>query len=186
MAPEATTQTIAAVDAKDAPAAALKPWADTSSPLFICGTDRRARPTLVARPSAHAIPGTDEESTAAAMRCMDVVRYCFDHMDVPEDEKQTMVIFDLAGAGLWNLDLTFSRVLIKGLVEEFPGRVKRIFVVNVGWAASAAWTAIRAFLETETAEKVTFCGGDYKEKLLEHIDESHPYLRHMLDGTPLK
>eukprot|EP00928_Gymnodinium_smaydae_P012033 TRINITY_DN14392_c0_g2_i1.p1 TRINITY_DN14392_c0_g2~~TRINITY_DN14392_c0_g2_i1.p1 ORF type:complete len:305 (-),score=50.67 TRINITY_DN14392_c0_g2_i1:115-1029(-) len=162
----------------------LKPWEDTSGPLFVCGEDREHRPTLVARPCAHVIPDDKEESARAARKCIDVVRHCLAEM--PDGQNQTMVIFDLAGSGFRNLDLTFSRVLVQGLVEEFPGQVSKIVIINIHWATSAAWAAVRGLLHPETRERLVFCGKDFQGTLLKYIDHDHPYLRHIVEGKPLR
>lgn len=156
---------------------------NTDGPLFICGQDRDHRPTLVARPSRHVIPDTTEESIEAAWRCIRTVGNCLDQMK--SGQGQMTVIFDLGGAGPRNLDLTFSRELAKGMIEQFPDRLARVLIINVHWTTSLAWAAVRGFMHPDTCEKIIFCGSDFRSTLLQYVDEEHPYLQHVLDGKPL-
>jgi len=144
--------------------------------LFACGSDRRFRPTLIARPCMHQ-SSSEEESLQAVKGCMDTVRQTFERL--PSGEEQILVLYDLGGAGYSNFDMTFTRQFIQGLVNEFPDRLEAVFVINGHWTISAAWSTIRAFLHPETREKVVFYGSDYRAKLLDHIGAEHPYLHYL-------
>jgi len=144
--------------------------------LFACGSDRRLRPTLIARPCMHQA-SSEEESLKAVKGCMDTVRQTFDRL--PSGEEQIVVLYDLGGAGYSNFDMTFTRQMMEGLLNEFPDRLEAVFVINGHWTISAAWSTIRAFLHPDTREKIVFYGSDYRAKLLDHIGAEHPYLEYL-------
>lgn len=144
--------------------------------LFTCGTDRWFRPTLVARPCMHPTC-TREESLQAVGRCMETVRHAFDRL--PNRGDQILVLYDLGGAGYRNFDITFTRELIQGLLQEFPDRLQRVLVINAHWTVSTAWLTVKRLLHPDTQEKVVFCGSSYQATLLDYIDADHPYLAYL-------
>jgi len=145
--------------------------------LFVSGEDRLGRPTLVARPSAHRAK-TKEESLRAVEDCMVVVRESMEQL--PKGQEQILVLYDLAGAGYGNLDFTFAKALLDGLVHEFPDCLEKVLVVNGHWSLTGAWNAIRRLLHPETRAKVTFYGAGNTDKLLEYFDADHPQLKALL------
>jgi hypothetical protein len=120
---------------------------------------------------------TEAESLRAAAECMDVVREALKQM--PADEKQVLVLYDLDDAGYNNLDLTFAQALINGLEQEFPGALEKVHVFNGHWTIKTAWSAIELLLSAQAVERVTFHSDDYQDKLLKYVPADHPYLRYL-------
>lgn len=142
--------------------------------LFVCGKDRRFRPTLIARPCMHRAR-TREASLVAVQECMETVRETFDNM--PPEKDQFLVLYDLGGAGYENFDLVFARALVPVLVDTYPDRLRHVLVFNGPWGLRAAWSTISRLLHPETRQKVIFCDST---SLLQYVDDDHPYLQYLL------
>lgn len=79
------------------------------------------------------------------------------------DEKATVVV-DVRGGDGWTNPRPWSalpwlRVLASTLSANYPERLKRLVLFPVPWVARTAWTAVSAFLEEATANKVTLLSG---------------------------
>lgn len=148
----------------------------TEETLTVCGTDRRGRPLLIARPFLH-VATTEEESLQAVEKCLGTVRESLRGLPVAQ-HNALFVLYDLSGASYKNFDMTFSRGLLDGLNREFADRLGQVLVVNGHWSVRAAWHAIRVLLHPETRRKVVFVGADL-DQLEELIDADHPYMKRL-------
>jgi len=144
--------------------------------LCVLGEDRRGRPTLVARPCMH-FATTEAESLHAVKECIAVVRDA--KRRLPAGEHQLLILYDLAGAGWDNMDITFAKALIEDLKEECKGNLDTVLIFNSNWMMNCAWNTIRRLLPPKVVQKVVFCGKDSYSKLLEHVDANHPFLSHL-------
>eukprot|EP00455_Lapot_gusevi_P027783 TRINITY_DN2950_c0_g1_i1.p1 TRINITY_DN2950_c0_g1~~TRINITY_DN2950_c0_g1_i1.p1 ORF type:complete len:205 (-),score=70.23 TRINITY_DN2950_c0_g1_i1:93-707(-) len=86
----------------------------------------------------------------------------------------TVQIFDLTGFGRRHMSKKLVSYLAQGIPTEqkyYPDFLYRLFFVGAPWIFSALWNMIKPWVDKETQSKVVFLGKDYKEKLLEYIDE---------------
>lgn len=143
-------------------------------PLIVCGTDRRGRPVLIARPSLH-VAATEDESLQAAEECMKTVQQSVQCL--PDGEEQLLAVFDLKGTGFEHLDMTFSQSLLGALNRELPNRLEKVAVVNGHWSVHAAWCALKVFLDETTQRKIHFY--DELSDLEQMIDSDHPYMKRL-------
>jgi hypothetical protein len=150
---------------------------DQHAPLFVCGHDRWQRPVLVARPCVH-LSTNHQESIRAAKRCVYTFQRCVERM--PYGVEKATVIYDAKGIQVANLDIAFVRELIPAIGNHFPGRFTRILVINNHWTMAFFWRAISALLDPVTKSKIIFCGTDFKESLLQFVEEDHEYLQYAL------
>jgi len=146
------------------------------STLFALGEDRRGRPTLVARPCMH-LAATEAESLHAVKECIAVLQDAKKRL--PAGEHQLLILYDLAGAGLENLDITFAKALIKDLQVEFNDNLDAVLVFNHNWMMNCAWNTIRKLLPPWVVQQVVFCSNDSHDKLLDYVDADHPFLAHL-------
>merc|ERR1712183_270477 len=110
----------------------------------------------------------EEDSLRAVSECMEVVRKTIQQL--PDTETKILVLYDLHGAGMKNMDMTFTQHLVASLCRDFPDRLERVLVFNSHWSFNVAWRAVSVFLSPETQEKITFHGRDYRDKLLAYVD----------------
>mmetsp|Transcript_94376 Transcript_94376/g.177649 ORF Transcript_94376/g.177649 Transcript_94376/m.177649 type:complete len:196 (+) Transcript_94376:90-677(+) len=155
-------------------AAFIVPNAVVDKPLIVCGTDRRGRPVLIARPSLH-VAATEDESMRAVEECMKTVRFALQWL--PDGEQRLLAVFDLKETGCEHLDMTFSQTMVETLNRELPNRLDTVAVVNGHWSVHAAWSAIQFFLDADTQERIHFY--DELNELEQYIDGDHPYMKRL-------
>jgi hypothetical protein len=96
----------------------------------------------------------------------------FQRMNTDETNiEKSMILFDLSGFSLFNNDMRCVIQLIDINQNQYPERLGLAFVFNAPWVFQGVWKIIRPLLDPVTAAKVHMLGGDYKDTLLEYIDE---------------
>lgn len=148
---------------------------DETGVLFTCGEDLLGRPTLVARPTVHE-PASREESLTAARRTVFTVQRCCEVMPSWLEEQKVVILYDCRGLKRANLDLTYTREIIRTLLAQFPERLDRVVVINSHWTMSFFWAAIKALLPSDVVAKVHICSSDTVGMCKEFLPEDHPYI----------
>lgn len=143
--------------------------------LLCLGEDRRGRPTLVARPCMH-LAATEAESLQAVRECIAVALEA--KRRLPAGEHQLLILYDVAGVGWENADITFTKALINDLKLEFKDNLDKVLVFNHNWMVNCFWKIIRKLLPSYVEEQVVFCSQDY-DILLDYVDADHPFLSHL-------
>jgi len=82
-----------------------------------------------------------------------------------------IAITDLAGYGLRNNDWSLMREQSDYLQNYYPERLGVNFVVNAPWYVNSVWKIISRWIDERTRKKIHFLGKNYKEALLELIEE---------------
>ncbi|GJN87893.1 hypothetical protein Rhopal_000848-T1 [Rhodotorula paludigena] len=88
---------------------------------------------------------------------------------------QMVVIVDLEGAGMSNLEMELLPFFLDLLKSHFPGMVGAIFVLNYGWAYAGMWQLAKRVLPNTALERILFPN---KDELLEFFDEDHLLVEH--------
>ncbi|BGP37154.1 hypothetical protein JCM10450v2_001060 [Rhodotorula kratochvilovae] len=88
---------------------------------------------------------------------------------------QMVVIVDLEGAGMSNLEMELLPFFLDLLKSHFPGMVGAIFVLNYGWAYAGMWQLAKRVLPNTALERILF---PTKAELLEFFDEEHLLVEH--------
>ncbi|XP_012940167.1 SEC14-like protein 2 [Aplysia californica] len=86
---------------------------------------------------------------------------------------QMVIIFDMEKFGLkhlWKPGVDVFTQIIAVFEDNYPETLKKTFVVNAPKIFPLAYSLLKPFLSEETHRKVTVCGSNYKEVLLQHID----------------
>ncbi|GAA6004136.1 SEC14 family lipid-binding protein, partial [Rhodotorula paludigena] len=88
---------------------------------------------------------------------------------------QMVVIVDLEGAGMSNLEMELLPFFLDLLKSHFPGMVGAIFVLNYGWAYAGMWQLAKRVLPNTALERILFPN---KDELLEFFDEDNLLVEH--------
>eukprot|EP00747_Dinoflagellata_sp_TGD_P092748 gnl/TRDRNA2_/TRDRNA2_165512_c0_seq2.p1 gnl/TRDRNA2_/TRDRNA2_165512_c0~~gnl/TRDRNA2_/TRDRNA2_165512_c0_seq2.p1 ORF type:complete len:312 (+),score=46.21 gnl/TRDRNA2_/TRDRNA2_165512_c0_seq2:73-1008(+) len=149
---------------------------DETGPLFVCGQDRCGRPTLIFRPCM-LLSESQEDSLQMAQRCIFTVQRCIERM--PCDVTQHTVLVDAIGLSQRNFDYPFAQEVITVLANHFPGRLKRIVVINIHWSMAVIWHAFSTFVKQETKAKICFHTTHFQDELLHVFGDDHPYCKYL-------
>lgn len=155
---------------------------DEEGPLFTCGEDLTGCPTLIARPCVHRAE-TREDSILAVRRSVYTLQRCIDRL--PLGRETIIMIYDVAGVQVWNLDMTFTKELLHILDNYFPGRLGQIFVINMDWWMASLKAVITPLLDASASDRIVFCSEDFNATLLQHLPENHAYLCYARDSRRL-
>jgi len=82
-----------------------------------------------------------------------------------------VAITDLNGYGLRNNDWSLMKTQSDDLQNYYPERLGVSFIINSPWYISSVWKVVSRWLDEKTRRKMHFLGKDFKETLLEVIDE---------------
>ncbi|KAM0788044.1 hypothetical protein ACM66B_006242 [Microbotryomycetes sp. NB124-2] len=88
---------------------------------------------------------------------------------------QIVVIVDLDGAGMSNLEVELLPFFMELLKNHFPGMIGAIFVLNYGWMYAGMWQLAKRVLPNTALERILF---PTKQDLLEFFDEQHLLKEH--------
>ncbi|KDE03602.1 hypothetical protein MVLG_05937 [Microbotryum lychnidis-dioicae p1A1 Lamole] len=88
---------------------------------------------------------------------------------------QIVMIVDLEGAGMANLEFELLPFFMDMLKQHFPGMVGAIFVLNYGWMYAGMWQLAKRVLPNTALERILF---PTKTDLLEFFDEDHLLIEH--------
>ncbi|KAJ3775527.1 CRAL-TRIO domain-containing protein [Lentinula raphanica] len=86
-----------------------------------------------------------------------------------------LVIIDLKGFGLskfWQMK-HLAQKSFQISQDYYPETMGRLIILNAPSTFTIIWNAIRPWIAKETANKVDILGADYREKLLELVDEEN-------------
>ncbi|TNY24006.1 hypothetical protein DMC30DRAFT_388363 [Rhodotorula diobovata] len=95
--------------------------------------------------------------------------------DGDDPKLQIVVIVDLEGAGMSNLEMELLPFFLDLLKSHFPGMVGAIFVLNYGWAYAGMWQLAKRVLPNTALERILFPS---KAELFEFFDEEHLLVEH--------
>ncbi|GAA5831274.1 hypothetical protein JCM11251_007816 [Rhodosporidiobolus azoricus] len=88
---------------------------------------------------------------------------------------QMVLIVDLDGASLSNLEVELLPFFMDLLKSHFPGMVGGLFVLNYGWAYAGMWQLAKRVLPQTALDRILF---PTKEELLEFFEEDHLLVEH--------
>ena len=69
---------------------------------------------------------------------------------------QIVLLVDVQGAGISNLELELLPFLLQLARAHYPGLVGAVFVLNYGWLHSGMWQLARSILPTSALERIAF------------------------------
>ena len=86
-------------------------------------------------------------------------------------QEQGSIVIDLNGFSSANSDIDAGGYMIEVLSANYPERMGRMLFLRESWLFSLAWKVISLFADARTAQKISFLGHSFREKLLEEIDD---------------
>ena len=87
---------------------------------------------------------------------------------VPQEEK-IVIILDLKGFTMQNMDFEGTKLLIDLLQKRFPENLGNLHILNAPFIFQACWTVIRPWIDKNTVKKVCFVN---TEQLNQYLDVS--------------
>ncbi|KAM3133984.1 hypothetical protein pb186bvf_013950 [Paramecium bursaria] len=87
----------------------------------------------------------------------DVCRSCKGRVD------SYMTIVDVDGFGYSNFDLQMTKKLLNLVLQYYPERQNRVFIINTSFVVMGFYKMLKPFLPTRTNDKLMFIGKDQKE-----------------------
>lgn len=87
--------------------------------------------------------------------------------------EQGSIVIDLNGFSSANSDVDAGGYMIECLSANYPERMGRMLFLRESWLFSIAWKVISLFVDARTANKISFLGHSFREKLLEEIDDEY-------------
>ena len=127
--------------------------------------DRCGRPILLLTVRNHDKHHNDHES---------LFKYFLNRMEaisnIAEEkafDKRIVLIFDLKGFGMRNMDYTFVKDLLHVLMVYYPERIGMCFIIHYPWIFLGCWKIIRLWMNEVTRSKFIFAG---KSQIDDFID----------------
>ncbi|ESN99650.1 hypothetical protein HELRODRAFT_84160, partial [Helobdella robusta] len=92
--------------------------------------------------------------------------------------KRIVVLLDMCGAGLANVDINFIKFLISCFAANYPYMLEYLLIVDLPWILSAVWQLVKKWL---TAEQQKFVLVVKQHELPKYIDKESLFIH--LGGT---
>ncbi|XP_052767071.1 motile sperm domain-containing protein 2-like isoform X2 [Mya arenaria] len=94
--------------------------------------------------------------------------YLMEQQSIKNPGQQIVLLFDMAGAGLSNLDMELIKFIINCFKMYFPDLLAYMLIFEMPWLFSAAWKLIKQMLHAEAVKRIKFVT---KVDVLEYIDK---------------
>lgn len=138
-----------------------------SGKAWCFGSDRKGRPLAWVIVSKH-LATTDRKVIR------DFTIFLIDEIIARCDAsgiEQGSIVIDLNGFSTANSDVDAGGYMIECLSANYPERMGRMLFLRESWLFGLAWKVISLFVDSRTANKISFLGHSFRDKLLEEIDD---------------
>ncbi|XP_032679586.1 motile sperm domain-containing protein 2-like isoform X2 [Odontomachus brunneus] len=95
--------------------------------------------------------------------------YWFERLERETNGNQISIFFDMAEAGLSNLDMEFTKYLIGLFKSYYPNFLNYIIIFDMPWVLNAAFKIIKSWLPAKAIPKIKFVN---KSTLKEFVDSN--------------
>ncbi|XP_069131475.1 motile sperm domain-containing protein 2-like isoform X2 [Argopecten irradians] len=144
-------------------------WIYEVGGLFYHNHDKDGRKILIVRVKHHK---KDSEKLPGVKK---FIAYHLEHEYKEDPTQELVVLFDMAEAGLSNLDMELIKFLITCFKIYYPTFLGYMLIFEMPWLFNAAWKIIKAWLSPQAIGKIKFVGKsdiqEYinKDQLMEHM-----------------
>ncbi|XP_071446671.1 motile sperm domain-containing protein 2-like [Hetaerina americana] len=129
--------------------------------LFVRGKDKDGKPLLILKVKKHSKNHGDSEGLRK------YVIYWFERLERLTKGDQVTLFFDMADAGLSNLDMELIKYLIGMFKTNYPYFLNFILVFEMPWVMNAAFKIIKSMLPAKGVERLRIVT---KQTLKEYVD----------------
>lgn len=128
--------------------------------------DKQGRPIIVFPVKNHDPKGQSEEAVERSIiLVLETIRLC-----LTDNTETIVVLFDMTGFGLGNMDYHVVKFLIKCFQSYYPELLGNLFIHRAPWAFFTAWAVIKSWIDPVVGAKITFTKTE--KDLLKFIDAS--------------
>ncbi|XP_063684799.1 motile sperm domain-containing protein 2-like isoform X6 [Bolinopsis microptera] len=96
------------------------------------------------------------------------IAYLLENREGAKDYKKVIMLFNMSGCGLSNIDYDFIKYLISLLTEYYPDILDNLLVFEMPRLLSAAWTIIKNMLDEDSRDAIKFVN---KSDVLEYVEK---------------
>lgn len=139
----------------------LLPQLHDRGAIYFHGQDKVGRPILWFIGKLHTKNSTIFEEHKRFLA------YHFEKHCTENPYEQLILIMDMNGSGLTNLDMNFVSFMVTCFETYFPNMLAYLIVYNLPWVLQAAWKIIRSWLDPRGVEAVKIIG---KKEIVDFLD----------------
>lgn len=96
-----------------------------------------------------------------------IVKYCM----IPGKIENWIFVMDSKGLGLGSFPFKVIGTTIKTMQLNFCGRLEKLYILNPSSSLNTSWKIIKAFLDKDTAAKISFVKSTEIQQLQERISK---------------
>ncbi|KAK3100204.1 hypothetical protein FSP39_016243 [Pinctada imbricata] len=130
--------------------------------IFYHNTDKDGRRILWFKVKLH------KKDAARLIFVKRFIMYHFETTYNESPEEQIVVLFDMSGAGISNLDMEMIKFVITSFKIYYPKLLGFMLIYEMPWLFNAAWKVIKTWLSPEAVKKIKFVT---KSDVQEYIDK---------------
>ncbi|CAI2374731.1 unnamed protein product [Moneuplotes crassus] len=135
--------------------------------MYFYKRDKRMRPILIID-MATLINEIDEKDFLP-YTLMIIENVIQNHL-VPGKIENWIVIVDCNDIGLTQIPVSKLQIILGVFQQNYPGRLYKLFAINVGFLLRTIWTVISGFIDSFTENKIKIYSDDYIKDLFELVD----------------
>jgi hypothetical protein len=87
----------------------------------------------------------------------------------PHNATQFSMVLDFESFGRNNFDTDMGLFILKGLMNNYPERLGKLYFVRETWLFWALWKILSVFIDARSSKKISFLGWDFMPALLEDM-----------------
>lgn len=131
--------------------------------LYFKGYSKKGEPLFIWDVRKHRKANT---TINAEMKKM--LAFMLDHREGAKQYQKVIMLFNMSGCGLGNIDYDFIKYLISLLTEYYPDILDHLLVFEMPRLLSAAWTIIKNMLDEDSRDAIKFVN---KSEVLEYVEK---------------
>ena len=98
------------------------------------------------------------------------LEYVCNNVMVPGKVENWIVIADCSDVWVTQIPTTKLQTMVTIMQQNYPGRLYKLFAINVSFTLRAIWSVLSNFIDSFTEQKIKIYSDDYLEDLCEQVD----------------